>query len=112
MSLSTNSRESLLEEYYGHKNELESIYNFIAEGVILLSKTNWNEQGKKSSKYFLNLEKRSKAKSHLRKIIKSDGQEAFDKTEIRQKLKEFFSLLYKRHSTKTVDINASLTKQI
>ena len=32
ISLSTNSNETLLEEYYKYKNELESIYNFIAEG--------------------------------------------------------------------------------
>ena len=103
ISLSTNSSETLLEEYYKYKNELESIYNFIAEGIILCSKANWYEHGEKSSKYFLNLEKRNKAKSHLQKIIYSDGQEMCDETEIRQKLKQFYSSLYKRRSTKTVD---------
>ena len=57
ISLSTNSNETLLEEYYKYKNELESIYNFIAEGIILRSKASWYEHGEKSSKYFLNLEK-------------------------------------------------------
>ena len=33
------------------------------------SKSNWYEFGEKSSKYFLNLEERNKAKSHVRKII-------------------------------------------
>ena len=37
ISLSTNSNETLLEEYYKYKNELESIYNVIAEGIILRS---------------------------------------------------------------------------
>ena len=68
----------LLEEYYKYKNELESIYNFIAEGIILRSKASWYEHGEKSSKYFFNLEKRNKAKSHLRKIINSDGHEVCD----------------------------------
>ena len=39
----------------------------------------------------------------MRKIINSDGQEVCDETEIRQKLKQFYSSLYKRCSTKTVD---------
>ena len=46
------SIETLLEEYYKYKNELESIYHFIAEGIILRSKANWYEHGDKSSKYF------------------------------------------------------------
>ena len=75
ISLSTNSNEMLLEEYYKYKNELESIYNFITEGIILWSKASWYEHGEKCSKYFLNLDKRNKAKSHLRKIINSDGHE-------------------------------------
>ena len=50
ISLSANSNETLLEEYYKYKNELESIYNFIAEGIVLLSKASWYEHGEKSSK--------------------------------------------------------------
>ena len=45
ISLSTNSGETLLEKYYKYKNELEFIYNFIAEGIILCSKANWYEHG-------------------------------------------------------------------
>ena len=61
VSLSTNSNETLPEEYYKYKNELESIYNFTAEGIILRSKASWYEHGKKCSKYYLDLEKRNKA---------------------------------------------------
>ena len=52
---------------------------------------------------FLNLEKQNKAKSYLRKIINSDGQDVCDETEIRKNLKQFHSSLYKRRSNKTVD---------
>ena len=103
ISLSTNSNEKLLEEYYKYKNELESIYNFIAERIILCSKASWYEHGEKSSKYFLNLGKRNKTKSNLRKIINSDGQEVCDETEIEQKLKQFYSSLYKKCSSKPAD---------
>ena len=36
-------------------------------------------------------------------IINSDGHEVCDETEIRQKLKQFYSSVYKRRSNKTVD---------
>ena len=103
ISISTSSSKTLSEKYYKYKNELESIYNFITGGIILRSKAKWYEHGEKSSKYFSNLEKLNKIKSHLRKVINSDGQETFDETQIRQKLKHFYSSLYKRRNTKTVD---------
>ena len=52
MSLSINSSETLLEEYHWYKNELESIYSFIAEGIIRRSKANWYEHGEKFSYTF------------------------------------------------------------
>ena len=61
--LSTDSQE-IVEEYYDCKQELESIYSYITEGIIMRCKTDWYENGEKSTKYFLNLEKRNKAKSH------------------------------------------------
>ena len=37
----------------------------------------WYEKGEKSNKYFLNLEKRNKAKTHIRKLI-DDSKEISD----------------------------------
>ena len=54
-----------LKEYRSCKMELE----YITSGIILRSKTIWYGHGNKSSKYFLNLEKRYQAKSHLHKLI-------------------------------------------
>ena len=42
---------------------------YITEGNILRSKCDWYEHGEKSSKYFLNLEKRNKAKSTISKSL-------------------------------------------
>ena len=64
--ISTDSEECSLQEYNKCKQDLEEIYNYITEGIILRSKTDWYELGKKSTKYFLNLEERNKAKSHIR----------------------------------------------
>ena len=48
------------EEYNKYKQDLEEIYNYITEGIISRSKTDWYELGEKSTKYFLNLEKETK----------------------------------------------------
>ena len=45
--------ESDLKEYKNAKAELEKIYNYTAEGIILRSKSQWYEKGERASKYFL-----------------------------------------------------------
>ena len=45
------SSENLI-KYESLKNDVESIYDHIAEGVKLRSKCDWYEQGKKSTKFF------------------------------------------------------------
>ena len=92
----TNSNDSVIEEYHKCKAELEEIYNYITKGIILRSKTDWYELGEKLTEYFLNPEKRSKAKSHIRKIYNENNKESADSNEILAKLKEFYSNLYKR----------------
>ena len=57
LEITAESSEELLEEYHTYKNELESIYNYITEGIILDAKVDRYEHGEKSTKYFLNLEK-------------------------------------------------------
>ena len=64
------------------------------------SKSNWYEFGEKSSKYFLNLEKRNKAKSDVRTIITANNSEISEPQAILLRIKEFYSTLYKRRSTK------------
>ena len=78
----SNSDEALLDEHKKSKNELENLYNYITEGIILRSKVNWYEYSEKSSKYFLSQEKGNKAKSHLRKVVKTNEQETSDPIEI------------------------------
>ena len=70
----SNSDEALLDEYNKSKNELENLYNYITEGIILRSKVDWYEYGETSSKYFLSLETRNKTKSHLRKVAKTKAR--------------------------------------
>ena len=73
--ISSSAAETIIQEYHDCKHQLEEIYSYITQGIILCSRVDWYEHGEKSSKYFLNLEKRNKAKSHIRKIINSDSVE-------------------------------------
>ena len=41
------------------KNELETLYDERVEGIVVRARARWHEHGEKSSKYFLNLEKRN-----------------------------------------------------
>ena len=98
----TNSNEELLEQYNKAKNELEELYDYITEGIIVRSKRYWYEHGEeKSSKYFLNFEKRNKSKYHLRKILTSSSLETTKQTVILDNIKSYYSSLHKRCSNKS-----------
>ena len=102
IQLNSDCSEELLLEYNRSKNELESLYNYITEGIILCSRISWYKHGEKSSKYFLNLEKRNKSKSQIRKILSSDNDmEYTDPEEIMNELKAFYLSPYTRRSTKS-----------
>ena len=81
--------------------ELEQIYNYITEGFILRTRTDWYEEGEKSTKYFLNLEKRSKSKTHIRKLIDSSGAEVTEPDFVLKHIKVFYSDLSKGRAFKT-----------
>ena len=92
-SLSTNHNSNMLEEYHKCKSELDTLYDYITAGLIIRSKSNWYEQGEKSSKYFLNLEKRNQVKSHIRKLISDSGNVINDPSEILSSIKDFYATL-------------------
>ena len=90
IQLNSDCSEELLLEYNRSKDELESLYNYITEGIVLRSRISWYEHREKSSKYFLNLEKRNKSKSQIRKILSSDNDREYtDPEEIMKEPKNF-----------------------
>ena len=48
------------------KEELDLFYEEKVKGFIIRARVRWHEHGEKSTKYFLNLEKRNHIKNHIR----------------------------------------------
>ena len=78
---------------------MESIYENIVNGAIIRSRIDWYEKGEKSNKYFCNLEKRNKSKTHLSYLIENN-KIITDQDTIQKDLK-FYSSLYTRKSLKS-----------
>ena len=74
--------------------ELDEIYNRQTEGVMIRSHAIWCEQGEKSTKYFLSLEKRNYKRKCITKLINANGREIEDFQEILQEEKVFYENLY------------------
>ena len=103
MTESSAVSDSLLSSYQEIQDKLEKEYDYITNGIILRSKVMSYELGEKSIKYFLSLEKKNKARSHVRKIFLRDSNdhETENPKEILSELKLFYEDLYARKSAKT-----------
>ena len=86
--------ETLLTEHERIQAELENLYDYIADGAILRSKTRWYEEGEKNTKYFLSLGKGNKSKSCIRKLIIDDSVEITDQAAVRKGIKTLYENLY------------------
>ena len=51
------------------KEKLELFYEEKVKGIIIRARARWHEYGERSTKYFLNLEKRNHVKKHIRKLL-------------------------------------------
>ena len=61
--------EDSLSKYSSVKNELDEIYDHIAEGTRIRSKCDWHEHDKKSTKFFLNLEKQRGSQNTIKNLL-------------------------------------------
>ena len=86
---------------YIYKKELDSIYDHIAEGTRIQSKCDWYEHGEKSTKFFLNLEKKRGNQNQIHKLT-IDEKEIDGGVEILTKIESFYETLFKSQSFKNV----------
>ena len=84
------------------KEKLELFYEEKTNGIIVRARARWHEHGERSTKYFLNLDKRNHVKKHIRKLVIS-GAITTDPYQILPEQKKFHYNLY---NTKAVDKDA------
>ena len=92
------------EDYNQSKSWLDNWYDDYTKGIILRSKSDWYEQGEKSTKYFLNLEKKNSIQNTIRKIFinKNDQDIECENDEaILDHTKTFYEKLFERKSEKS-----------
>ena len=90
-----------LADYQEAKVELEKIYDHITDSIILRSKVQWYEEGKKASKYFLTLAKKRKAKTCIRRLNSELNGQIDNPQIIMSEIKTFYGKLYKKTSVNT-----------
>ena len=55
--ISSNAEEIVIQEYHDCKHQLEEIYNYITQGIILRSRVDWYEHGENLKNIFLILKR-------------------------------------------------------
>ena len=80
--------------FHAAKEKLELFYEEKTKGIIVRARACWYEHGEKSTKYFLNLEKRNHIKKHMRKLTINESVTT-DSFTILSEQKRFYQNLYK-----------------
>ncbi|KAL9964507.1 hypothetical protein ACROYT_G028158 [Oculina patagonica] len=96
----TNPSDDNATLLYAAQKQLESFYEEKTKGIIVRARARWHEQGEKSTKYFLNLEKRNHVKKHIRKLH-INGAIKTDPFCILKEVEQFYCDLYKTHNILT-----------
>ncbi len=81
-------------EYNEVKQELKQMDDKEVNGLIIRSKVQWHEEGERSTKYFLGLEKSRGIKKHIRKLRLKNGSITTDPGEILSAQVDYYSNLY------------------
>ena len=88
------SNENLTTEIMNIETELNAIYQNRAIGAQIRARAQWVEQGEKSTKFFLGLEKSRQSKKTIRKLTTTDGQILTESSDILNEQINFYSSLY------------------
>ena len=85
------------------KFQYEILNEHFMKGIQIRSKEKWIEEGEKSTKYFLNLEKSKVYRKSVTKLQDSNGKLITDSDKILNEEINFFSKLYKSQGTASVN---------
>ena len=90
--------------YLASKIELETLHDQIKnkKGHILRAKCQWYEDGEKSTKYFLNLEKKKCIQSTVRTLIDKAGTTFTKREDILSKIQDFYKKLFSKSRIESI----------
>ena len=109
----TNALSSISSESYSEaKHQFEEIKNEKAIGQILRSKCSFYEDGEKSSKFFLNLEKNNAIQSSIRAIFDENDTEITEKQKILDRVRRFYSSLFSKKVNNTHNTNMACLRDL
>ena len=91
-----NMSEEKLNLLENKKTTLNDIQKEKNEGMMLRSRTRYEDLGEKPTKYFLNLEKRNYTSKIIHKLINSEGEEFTKTADILKCQTDFYKDLYKQ----------------
>ncbi len=105
MKLMNTPDRSLLEERKEVKEQLNEVYYNKSKGYQIRSRAKWVEEGEKSTKYFLNLEKSRQTSNCINSLKDCNGNYVHTDIDILKQAKDFYSKLYQDKSVDDKCVN-------
>ena len=97
------------------ENKLNDYYKEKQDGYILRSKMQWVDEGERSSKYFLNLEKSKQSNNVIKEIQDKDGNIHKKDNEILKECALFYENLFSRIELNRIEyilLTAEVTQKL
>ena len=98
-----NNNDKKLDTLVQRKNEFIELRYKRIEGVMLRSRSQYEDLGEKSSNFFFNLENRNYNKKVMNELVNENGEEFFETKDILGCQKDFYQNLYFNHTNIRID---------
>ena len=103
--LNDNMDETLATRFSNLNKQLETLRKHELEGLLIRTRSRWIEDGEKPTKYFCSLEKRNFINKTVTRIVKDDGNEVTEQSEILKEIRTFYKNLYDSRDDSLDDVN-------
>ena len=104
-----NMSDETLNNLEAKKAKLNDIQKEKIEGMMLRSRSRYEDLGEKPTRYFFNLEKRNYTSKVIQKLINAEGEEVTNTADILKYQSDFYKNLYKQtNSDKKISIQSVL----
>ena len=90
--------QSVLPNIIATEKELQQLFESKVHGAQIRSRTQWAEEGEKSSRYFFNLEKKRAQSNLIHGVYREDGSVATDTYDVIHTFPSFYQNLFSRQN--------------